>query len=331
MYLSKALVSLFLVGSMVLAASAEKTVQIKVRQTWSLLPVLFLLALLVNGSSAAGTGSRTTRASAAAPEAEQGKPAAHKSPSKTYKKTKVVKKDNGVNTSPFKASNNVLVYVAKTKSGDMVMYLEKANDTAPFVYLTVNYMKQHMPFTRETLNIHHVMERADPSDPQRYRTQVVTSGNGTNERRWQVFVHIYASGQEGLNTAENRRRWAETFVSFFNHPANQSKYSYPSEARFAGDVTPQDETNAPELSTYLTIRDTMIILQDVLRGAEDGNDDKASVRTCLENDAAMRDYYKPEHLDPARAYFARYAQAGGNDEEPDPAQEFEGLSAFTYN
>lgn len=294
-------------------------------------PCFFLLALFIDRSNAAGTSSRNTKLSAAATEAEQSEPAADKSPSKSpgksYKEKMVVKKDGtGVNASPL-SNNGVLVFVAKTKSGDMVMYLEKANDTAPFVYLTVDYMMKHMPFTRDTLNVHYVMGRVDPHDPQRYRTQFVPTNSGSYERRWSVFVHICAGGQESVNTAANRRRWAETFISFFNHPANQSKYTYPSDARFAGDVTPQDETNAPELSTYLTLRDTMFVLQVALRETEDGSDDKASIRSCLANGAAMRDYYRPEHLDPARTYFARFAyQAGNNDEESDPAQELEGLT-----
>lgn len=313
MNLSKALRVLTVIGSTVLAASAQKNVQAIVRQPRSFLPTLVVLFLFLYRASAVGTSSGETKASAAAPKAGHWRTVPRKSNVKLYRKHEASEINAGVSASPIDSVPDILVFVAKTKSGEMVMYLEKADNSAPFVYSTIGYMKRHMAFTRNHLNIHHVMERADPNDPRKYRTQFIRSSNRTRDRRWAVLVHVFPRGKKSANTATNRRRWAETFVSFFNHPNNQSRYTHPLEARFVGDVTPQDSINAPELSTYLTIRDTMLVLREVLYDTEDtvlqeyhNYDGKATIRTCLADDVAMRNYYKPEHLEPARAYYATY-------------------------
>lgn len=307
----------------------------RMNHSLTMMGFLFAIMVLINDASAAKTSAGAVQKS----ETLAAKPPAQKAtPAKAYKKSsyrdpKTIDRIN----SPRKSSNKIQVVVTKTKSGDMVMLLEKANGSSPFVFLTMNYLKQHKEFMQNHLNINFIFNRCDQDNPHAYKTEIVTNEKGENERHWNVLVHIVAGGDEAMNTSANRRRWAETFVAFFNHPANQAKYSYPLEAHFTGDLTPQNENESPEFSHYLTIRDTMTVMRVVLNETGDANDrdhldGMASVRTCLGNEAAMRDFYKPTHLEQARAFYVGHVNGeGNNQEEPEAEDEFADLPRYNYD
>lgn len=289
----------------------------------------------VSAAKTAGNNSVTTRAGAggtvaggSSPDSQQKMP-----PVKSYKKTKPSNSPSKNQPAVRRNGNVVLVYTSKTKSNDMIMTLEKSNHTPPFLYHTLHYFETHPKILSDTLKIHHVMRQADPVEPNHYRIHRTENGN---ERFWNVFVHIFPAGREAQNTAATRREWANTFVHFFNHPNHVNRYTFPVEAVYAGDLTPQDENEALPLSHYLTIRDTMTVLRGVLYDSEDANtqehhnfDGLATVQTCFANNEAMNDYYKAPHIPLARAFYATQLGGAGGEQEEE-ADAFRGLQAFNY-
>ena len=242
-------------------------------------------------------------------------------PVKSYKQ-KIIDGDRKTESTTKTKSNDCLVTVTKTQSNDMVMLLERSNGDPPFVFLTVNELRRQEDFRRDILRINQMWDKVSHSNPN--ETEVVMV-NG-RERRFIVLVHIFEPGNDHLNNPVNRRLWADTFVHYFNHPDNRSLYSFPMTARFAGDLTPSDESTSPHMSRYLTIRDTMHVMQEALRG-QDMNGNDLAIGYVLENEEAMNDYYAPEHLPLAMQEFAVYARHHqSNTNGP-----FSGLNAFNYS
>jgi hypothetical protein len=242
-------------------------------------------------------------------------------PVKSYKQ-KIIDGDKKTASTTKPKSNECLVFVTKTRSNDMIMLLERSNGDPPFVFLTVNELRRQEDFRRNVLRIHQMWDKVSHNNPN--ETEVVlVSGR---ERRFVVFVHIFEAGTDHLNNPVNRRLWADTFVHYFNHPDNRSLYTFPMTARFAGDLTPNDESTSPHMSRYLTIRDTMHVMQEAL-GHQDMNGIDLPIGYVLENEDAMNDYYAPEHLPLARQEFAVYARHSRNDTDGP----FSGLTAFSYN
>lgn len=254
-------------------------------------------------------------------------------PAKSYKKTKQQHSPSKSKSAVNRNGSVIMVYTSATKSNDMVMTLEKSNHTPPFLYHTLRYFESHPDILSDTLKIHHVMKQADPAEPNHYRIFYQENGN---ERFYTVFVHIFPAGHEAQNNAATRRAWANTFIHFFNHPNNQSRYTYPVEAVYAGDLTPQNQEESLPLSHYLTIRDTMTVLRGVLYDSEDEHaqehhnfDGLATVQTCFANQAAMLDYFTPAHMSLARTFYATQL-AGAQPDQQDDGDAFQGLQPFNY-
>jgi hypothetical protein len=245
-------------------------------------------------------------------------------PTKTYKQ-KIIDGDRATNSPAKTPANENNVWVLKTCSGDMLMYMERANGYGepPFIVPTIQELRRNEGLRKDILRINQMHDKVSPTNP----NQIQNIPVGTRERQFTMFVHIVETGNEGLNNPVNRRLWADTFVHYFNHPDNRRAYKYPMTARFAGDLTPSDETTAPHMSRYLTIRDTMSVMQEALKH-QSPDMEELPIGLVLENEEAMEDYYAPDHLALARTEFAIYARHSNVDGGSGP---FAGLNAFDYN
>lgn len=190
-------------------------------------------------------------------------------------------------------STGLNVYVLRTKSDDILLFMERPNGTPPYVAPTETYLRNNRAFMRETLMIHQIHNQVDPSDPE--KPKAITSANGYR-RRWPVMVNIVASQHIPANTTENRTAWGESFVNFFNHPHNQARYTYPVKAAFAGDITAtiDDHAHLPYASDYLTVSDTMMVMREAIM--EPGDVELKSIGDCLDLQEAMEEYYSPNAL-----------------------------------
>jgi hypothetical protein len=116
------------------------------------------------------------------------------------------------------------------------------------------------------------------------------------------------SNKQHLNTAENRKAWANTIVEFFNHPSNASRYNYFTPFQFGGDITPNNTTNWPYLSDYLTYQDTMECARIANSGASnDGG--KLPISDVLMEPALMALYFSPQHMEGTKKHFEQYYTA----------------------
>jgi hypothetical protein len=116
-------------------------------------------------------------------------------------------------------------------------------------------MKNNDVYTKHTLKVDKWSYLVDPNDI--FSQFGVPNSNGYS-RRILVLVHtMHGPNQFVLNNAHNRALWANAVVKFYNDPQMQSEMRYAEQACFAGDITPQDETNALPLSHWLNAQDTI--------------------------------------------------------------------------
>lgn len=257
-----------------------------------------------------------------------------KPPARSYKGTPTVLRKSVTNSqsSPISANGQLQVFADATKSNDIILRLEMANGQPPFVWHTWDKLIKDPDFTRTKLGIDQVHNRVSPSDPRTYKTYPVSGGR---ERQWVILVKIVRDGEE--NTAATRRRLAENFVHFYNHPDNQRQYKYAMRAYFAGDTTPQDASTAQPLSKWLTINDTMAVMQEAIAPDEDDlaarrnntQDDTnvIPISSVLRHDDALRDYYMPEHYALALQDFAG---SGADTAVSEQSGAFAGLPDFSF-
>jgi hypothetical protein len=244
-----------------------------------------------DGSTSAvseGTGTKNKKA-----------PTDAESPSK-----KKYAKSRGKNSASTAANTSsfMQVFVLKVHSGDIILLLER-NGGPPFVYPTTTYLENHQDFMNHTLRLHHCMFKVDPYDPES-QLEVVAPGN--RRKRFPVLVSIVDSDDLGRNTPVNRRKLAEQFVAFFNHTENQRTYSYPTLAEYGGDITPQNEDNCPFLSQFLTVHDTMTVIQHALAGVEGlaHIGDLPTPNAVLQIEGVIEDYYSPNLHEKVRAKYS---------------------------
>jgi len=199
------------------------------------------------------------------------------------------------------ANSGKQIFVCKVRSGDMVMMVEK-NGGAPFLHPTITYLNTNADFRRNMLSIHQMHSRVDPDDHHRFKEQLSTSGYN---KRFPVFINIVDEVNIPLNNPANRKAWGETFEHFHNHAATQSAYSFPEDAHYSGDITPQNEDAAPFLSHFLTIQDTMEVMREAYAAdAEPGS--LPSIGDMLDDNGAMENYYGPALIPEALQHFASY-------------------------
>ena len=193
--------------------------------------------------------------------------------------------------------NKVLVVVSKTKSDDMIMLLEKANGGIPYVWNAINYLNQNPHVRNDLLHIVGIKNKVSGVDPNLHYQVIAANGFS---RKLFVLVGSTDSDSAHLNTTANRRRWADAFIAFYNHPNTQRQFAFPNPAVFSADITPQNEANSPPLSQFLTIRDTMEMIQTII---SQNPGELEPIGDVLENEDAMNDYYSPEHKTLARELF----------------------------
>ena len=231
----------------------------------------------------------------------------------------------GISNSPCSlksgSSTSVLeVYVLKTRSDDMIARIERSNGTPPYLVPTIHYVNGNVAFSRETLHVDVVKNRVATDNPDEHMNSPSQTGY---LRTFPLMIYIVPETLRDQNTPANRIKWGQHLVNFLNHRANQSKYTYPMEARFGGDITPQDESQAPYMSDYLTTRDTMDVMRDALSSTPG---QAPSIGDVLDMPEAMAVYYSPAALNHAQDFFQAYrnhipgrvhadtnSAAGGND------------------
>jgi hypothetical protein len=146
------------------------------------------------------------------------------------------------------------VIVARTRNNDMVIKMEKRSGPGYTTHMET-YMKNNDVYTKDTLKVDKWSYLVDPND---IFTQFGVPNSNGYSRRILVLVHtMHGPNQFVLNNAHNRALWANAVVKFYNDPQMQSEMRYAEQACFAGDVTPQDETNALPLSHWLNAQDTI--------------------------------------------------------------------------
>lgn len=166
--------------------------------------------------------------------------------------------------------NALLVYVVKTKSGDMVMLLRRRNGKAPFLYYTYHYLRRNKGFTKSALLVDCVMDQFVEAGSDAHTKQSTPEGTCWGKNRYVVLVRLMPKDAKDSNTFASRRNWADLFINYFNHPNNQAMYTYPMTACFAGDLTPKNNDECLQLSTYLMIGDTASLAKCAAGGKTDG-------------------------------------------------------------
>ena len=219
----------------------------------------------------------------------------------------------GEQVSPTKRTESLPVntlFVTTTMPGDMVGLMEKANGQPPFVFPSMGYLNDNPEFRCRTLCINQIHARVHPTDPLVYKEVATGSKESQRMRTYPVFVYIVPENMVKYNNPKNRAKWAQGLVEFFNHPKQMSLYTYKSHTMFAGDLSPQVESNAPPLSDFLTIDDTMTVLREVNSPTET----PCSIADVIAEPEAMKLYYGPETLEIANRMFAGHRnQAPANE------------------
>jgi len=214
------------------------------------------------------------------------------------------------------------------------MLIEK-NGSAPFLHPTISYLNTHEDFRKSMLSIHQMHSRVSPTDPHSFREE--PSSNQRFNRRFPVFVNIIDEENIPNNTPKNRAAWATTFEHFYNHESTQRAYTYPEEAHYAGDLTPQNEAEAPHLSHFLTIQDTMEVMREAHAGdVEPGQ--LPPIGDMLDDEDAMTTYYGPTAMVVALQHFASYRNhiPGGRQgphpapNEPHDDEDYSNLQRFAF-
>ena len=259
------------------------------------------------------------------------KPVPHKasgSPKKYTKKASQTASPQG-KTASSSSSNTMSVFVCSTKPDDLLLLLERSNGGPPFWHPTLQYLNNNPTFRRENLHIHQVHDRVDPVEPERHRFTTTPQGR---TRSFPVLVNILPENHRANNTTETRSAWAAHFVAFFNHPSNQTNYTYPVQAHYAGDLTPANPSMAPRMSEFLTVRDTMEVMREAFM---DTGTELATVGDVMEITEAMEDYYTPGALERVQAIFAsqrNHIPTGTGVEAPQAPQNdpFQDLPGFDF-
>jgi hypothetical protein len=259
------------------------------------------------GASSAADGS-TSAVSEDTGTKNKKAPTDAESPSK--KKYTKTRGKNSASTTASTTSSFMQVFVLKVHSGDIILLLER-NGGPPFVYPTTTYLENHQDFMNHTLRLHHCMFKVDPYDPE---SQLEVLAPGNRRKRFPVLVSIVDGDELVRNTPVNRRKLAEQFVAFFNHPENQRTYSYPTLAEYGGDITPQNEDNCPFLSQFLTIHDTMTVIQYAMAGVEGlaHIGDLPTANAVLQIEGVVEDYYSPNLHEKVRAKYSPNRPNTGN-------------------
>lgn len=229
---------------------------------------------------------------------------------------------------PRPARAATLVYVIKLHSQDLMLKVEKADGSPPFLYPTEQYLVQHPEFLSKSLGINNFFDKVDPAGNHTTYLRAPSSTSrfnaaSSNERSYPIFISLLTTDQAERATPGDRQRFAENFVRFLNHPDNVRLYKFPVNFAYGGDLTPTEDTNCPYVSEYATYSDTMSVLRRVLSSVIHTHDEHGlpSIGDCLQHEEGMSDYFHPDHIENARNFFAGYRNhipAGGQNQNGAP-------------
>ena len=213
-------------------------------------------------------------------------------------------------TSPNKTyqKNPLLLNVFRTKSDDMVAIAEKNGGQPPFLNPTVTYIQNHQEWAKQNLMTTHVANRCDFANPRNYT--YVTTEKGY-KRYWTVMVNSIPEENIVHNTPTNRAAWCNQICNFHNNPTIAALYTWHDTMSFGADLTPQNASDYPYLSEYLTLDDTMGVIFDAYEGI--------SFADILGTPDIFNVYFHPNHRPLAHAHFGFQAQLdnnGNNNDEP---------------
>jgi len=218
------------------------------------------------------------------------------------KKPAATRKGTAMSATTLGSNANVHVIVAKTKSNDMIIKVVKksgGNNIPCYTAMVETYMKNNPTFTQDVLKVDRFTYLVDPNN------LFAHFGSPTNNgytRKILVLLHtLYGPKQFQNNNAANRARWAGAFVTFYNDPGTQAEMRYPEQAAFAGDITPQDETNCAPLSYWLTAQETVDYIVSI-------QPDCSTFSDVLSNNALMSLYFLPEDIPRVRAHLSPTTQ-----------------------
>jgi hypothetical protein len=210
-----------------------------------------------------------------------------------------------VTTSTTTASSSgngqgVQIISARTRNCDMIITIEK-NGQPAFTWPVESHLSGHQDFMRTVLKIEKMANLRDPNDAGQY-FGVQAKGSNFVKRKL-VFVHaMQGQLQAQLNTPENRRRWCNHIIQFWNSADMQQLFKYPETCRYGGDITPQDESKCQPISHWLTIRDTMEYILQSYQARY------TSVADILNELPSILPYYYSDDLIPlVRNYYASYS------------------------
>lgn len=262
-------------------------------------------------------------------------------------KDPVAKKDNGgtmtlkfrkplanskSTSSPTKQKtdgNKVSVFIRLCKSGDFLITVTKQNGEPCYMIPIKSAQQNDGSFFRSHLRINQVFKRRDPNDLNRHQ-EITNFRSGYNEHHTE-FVGMLEPHEVEAFTGEKRMKCVEAFVHYMNHPDTKSMYKYPLVAEAGGDLTPQNLDNAPYLSDFLTLDDTMKAMRESM---SDKTGFFASIGECLENTEAMNSYFGPNAVEEAKERFRDHrnhvpGSAGSGQSQEEPEEKYKGFQGFS--
>ena len=185
------------------------------------------------------------------------------------------------------------VLTCKLRSGDIIALTRTNRNKHAYVTPLVKYLKNpdNGDFVKGRLGIHYIGWEVDPTNPTSYKEDF--DPNKPLQPRYHVFINTVADDMVHKNTPANRKKFASRIISLNNNAKIQSKYLYGGQLMvYAGDISAEDDSDAPPLSKYLTIGDTMDFVRTVYENLDTG--EKPSITAVLNQQDWLNAYYSKD-------------------------------------
>jgi hypothetical protein len=113
---------------------------------------------------------------------------------------------------------------------------------------------------RKKIGMNHIYDLRHPMDANMSWRKSMHKKDGTAfTLYWPVGIHT--TRDPSTNTLENRRKWTMSILKALNKVA-KSKFRFPSEFQYGGDITPTN-SGSNYLGNYLTTEDTMKVMEGI--------------------------------------------------------------------
>ena len=201
-------------------------------------------------------------------------------------------------TSPEPTNNELKgnkIITCRVADGDIIALTSNHNGHRAFLVPLIKWLKmdENTAFVHQRLKIHHIGWEVDPNDPLNYKEDNAPSKS--RNHRYNLFMHYVSTKSIENNTAQARERFASAIIRLNNHPAIQSQYNFGGALlHYGGDITPQNEEQAPALSRFLTLQDTMDVLRKTYPDPNSGKE--RSITDMLQQQNLLRRFFLPEHI-----------------------------------